>query len=96
MQLFSAQQQIQIVGTISNPQDYDQKFVYIFQVKNIDNTVESLSWIQGELSTGQSLDVSQSWTPETSGTYQIETYVWNSLNDPTALAPLMTTSIIVE
>ncbi len=58
--------------------------------------VESISWIQGELSAKQSLDVSQSWVPKKSGTYQIETFVWNSLNDPMALASVMSTSIIVE
>ena len=56
----SPDQQIQIVGSLSNLQDYDQKFVYLFQVKNPQNYVESLSWIRGQLSSGQSLDVSQS------------------------------------
>jgi len=58
--------------------------------------VESISWIQGELSPKQSLDVSQSWIPKKSGTYQIETFVWSSLNDPIALSPVMSTSIVVE
>ncbi len=93
---FSSNHQMQIVGTITNDHNFKQKFVYLFQVKNATNSVESVSWIQGELSSKQSLDVSQSWIPKKSGTYQIETFVWNSLNDPIALAPLMSTSIIVE
>ena len=76
--------------------NFTQKFVYLFQVKNITNSVESISWIQGELSPKQSLDVSQSWIPKKSGIYHIETFVWSSLNDPIALAPVMSTSIIVE
>jgi len=44
----------------------------------------------------QSLDVSQSWVPKKSGSYQIETFIWNSLNDPVALAPSMSTSIMVK
>ena len=96
LQSFSTNNQMQIVGTITNEHDFTQKFVYLFQVKNDMNSIESISWIQGELSPKQSLDVSQSWIPKKSGTYQIETFVWSSLNDPTALAPLMSDSIIVE
>ncbi len=93
---FSSNNQMQIVGTITNDQNFKQKFVYLFQVKNANNSVESISWIQGELYPKQSLDVSQSWIPEKSGTYQIETFVWNSLNNPMVLAPIMSTSIVVE
>ena len=87
---------IQLVGTIQNDHDFNQKFVYLFQVKNSDNFIESLSWIQSEISSKQILDVSQSWTPEKSGTYQIETFVWNSINDPTVLSPIMSTLITVD
>jgi len=93
---FSSNHQMQIVGTITNDHNFKQKFVYLFQVKNITNFVESISWIQGELAPKQSLDVSQSWIPTKSGTYQIETFVWNSLNNLMALAPVMSTSIVVE
>ena len=96
LQFFSTNIQMQMVGTIINEHDFTQKFVYLFQVKNSTNSVESVSWIQGELSTKQSLDVSQSWIPKKSGIYQIETFVWDSLNDPIALAPSMSTSITVE
>jgi len=93
---FSSNHQMQIVGTVTNDDNFKQKFVYLFQVKNATDFVESISWIQGELSPKQSLDVSQSWIPKKSGTYQIETFVWNSLNNPMVLAPVMSTSIVVE
>ena len=96
LDFFSEDTQLQIVGTIQNNQEYNQKFVYLFQVKNADNSVESISWIQGELSSNQSLDVSQSWTPKKFGIYHIETFVWSSLNDPTPLSDLMNATIIVE
>ncbi|MCV0366379.1 MAG: hypothetical protein K5798_03815 [Nitrosopumilus sp.] len=96
LQSFTENHQIQIVGTIVNPNEFDQKFVYLFQVKNEQNIVESISWVQGELSSAQSLDVSQSWTPKTSGNYKIETFVWNSIAEPTGLAPIMSTLITVE
>ncbi len=89
-------QQIQIVGSLSNMQEFDQNFVYLFQVKNSQNYVVSLSWIQGQLSSGQNLDVSQSWIPKDSGDYTIETFVWTSLKDPTALSNPISRSISVE
>jgi hypothetical protein len=96
LQSFSSNKQIQIVGTITNDNNFKQKFVYLFQVKNASDYVESISWIQGELTPKQSLDVSQSWIPKESGIYQIETFVWDSLDDLMPLAPITSTSIIVE
>ena len=92
----SKDQQIQIVGTISNNYEYVQNFVYFFQVKNSLNFVESVSWIQGELSDKQILDVSQSWMPKKSGIYTIETFVWNSFTHLTPLSPIMSEMIDVE
>jgi len=93
---FSSNQQVQLVGSLSNLQEFDQKFVYLFQVKNSQNSVVSLSWIQGQLSSEQNLNVSQSWIPKNSGDYVIETFVWTSLKDPTALSNPITRSISVE
>ncbi len=93
---FSKDNQIQIVGTISNNQEYVQNFVYFFQVKNSSNYVESVSWIQGKLSANQILDVSQSWIPKKSGTYTIETFVWNSFIHLIPLSPSLFEMITVE
>ena len=93
---FSTSDQIQIVGTISNQQNFKQKFVYLFQVKDESNSVVSVSWIQGEISENQKLDVSQSWIPKKTGTYTIETYTWNSLIHTAPLSPSLSTSIFVK
>ncbi len=93
---FSINDQIQIVGTISNEQNFKQKFVYLFQVKDKNNYVVSVSWIQGEISKNQNLDVSQSWIPKKTGVYTIETYTWNSLINTAPLSPSLSTSIFVK
>ena len=93
---FSTNDQIQIVGTLSNQQNFKQKFVYLFQVKDESNSVVSVSWIQGEISENQKLDVSQSWIPKKTGTYTIETYTWNSLIHTAPLSPSLSTSIFVK
>jgi hypothetical protein len=88
--------QIQIVGKIENQIDHDQEFIYFIQIKNSDFNVISLSWIQGQLSPKQILDISQSWIPEKSATYFLETYVWNSLNELTPMSPPTFTTIFVD
>ncbi|HSB83169.1 MAG TPA: hypothetical protein VLD64_01605 [Nitrosarchaeum sp.] len=93
---FSANDQIQIVGTVSNEQNFKQKFIYLFQVKDESNSVVSVSWIQSEISENQKLDVSQSWIPTTPGTYTIETYIWSSLINTIPLSPSLSQSIIVK
>ena len=93
---FSTNDKIQIVGTISNEQNFKQNFVYFFQVKDENNFVVSVSWIQGEISENQNLNVSQSWIPKTTGTYTIETYTWNSLINTSPLSPSLSTTIFVK
>ena len=88
--------QMQINGTIENQLNFDQEFIYFFQIKNSDNSVISLSWIQGKLSPNQILDVSHSWIPENSQNYILETYVWYSLNELVPLSTPQLISVIVD
>jgi len=88
--------QIQIVGMIRNNQNYDQSFVFITQIKDQDGVVVSLSWILGELTSNQSLELSQSWIPTEFGNYTIETFVWNSLQDQTSLSPNSAMSYLIQ
>lgn len=94
--IVSSNDQIQIVGKILNPQNFKQKFVYLFQVKDKDNFVVSVSWIQGEISANQNLDISQSWIPQETGNYTIETYTWNSLTNASPLSSSLSTSVFVN
>ena len=87
--------QLHIVGTISNMQNFNQDFVYLFQIKNESNIVESLSWVRGQLTSDQTFDVSQSWTPKKMGEYTVETFVWHALNDPTPLSSVSTTKVTI-
>jgi len=88
-------EQIQVVGMIRNNQNYDQPFVYITQIKD-QGAVVSLSWILGELTSNQSLELSQSWTPTEFGNYTIETFIWNSLKDQTSLSPKSAMSYFIQ
>ena len=96
LQSFSPNSQIQLIGTISNEHDFNQKFVYLFQIKNDQNIVESLSWVRGEITPNEFLDISQSWTPKKDGVYEIDTFIWNSFADRMALSPSMSTLINID
>lgn len=96
LQSFSPDIPMQIVGTITNDQSFAQEFVYLIQVRDDDSYIESISWVRGEIAPSQILDVSQSWTPKKSGTYKIETFVWESLNNPAVLSVPMSAMITVE
>jgi len=63
-----------------------QRYVYITQVKNSLDVTESFTWIRGKLTDGEITDVQQSWIPEEIGTYKIQVFVWEALNDPVPLA----------
>jgi len=89
-------EQIQVVGMIRNNQNYDQPFVYITQIKDQEGAVVSLSWILGELTSNQSLELSQSWTPTEFGNYTIETFIWNSLKDQASLSPKSAMSYFIQ
>ncbi|MCG3779410.1 MAG: hypothetical protein MT332_01980 [Candidatus Nitrosopumilus limneticus] len=87
---------MQIVGAIENQIRHDQEFIYFFQIKNSDDLVISLSWIQGKLSPNQILEISQSWIPTNSDNYILETYVWNSLNELNPLSPPVSKLINIQ
>ena len=84
------------MGEFSPVQNFKQKFVYLFQVKNQDESVVSISWVQGEIAPNQTLDISQSWIPKESGIHNIETFVWNSLIKSNPLSQSTSKSIFVE
>ena len=91
-----AYEQLQIVGEVQNYQEYEQDFVFLFQIKENDGAIVSLSWVKGKLSPTQELEVAQSWHPTKSGNYTIETFVWSSLVDPVPLSQTLKQVYFVE
>jgi len=88
--------QLQIVGAVHNNQEYEQDFVFIIQIKENDGAIVSLSWIGGQLTPNQDLEVSQSWSPTKRGNYSIETFVWSSLSDPIPLSDTLKQDYFIE
>lgn len=87
-------QQVQIAADVSNGQSKDQAFAYLVQVQDENGVTVSLAWITGSLTAGQSMSPALSWTPSTAGTYTATVFVWESVDNPTALSP--TTSVTID
>ncbi len=83
---FIANNQLQLVGNIQNVQAFEQNFVFLFQITDETGKVVSLSWVSGQLEPGQLLDISQSWNPSETGTYRVDTFVWESIESPVPLS----------
>ena len=89
-------QQVQLTADLMNGQDRDQAFAYLVQVQDANGVVVSLAWITGTLTPGQSFSPAGSWTPDMPGTYTATAFVWESLDNPTALSPPVETTITVQ
>ena len=89
-------QQFQISANITNNQEKSQNFVYLVQIKNNADFVVSLGWISGQLTPDQKLSPSLSWTPNESGEFTAEIYVWEGLINHKALSEYTTLQINVS
>lgn len=89
-------QQIQISADITNNQEKSQNFVYLVQIKNENDFVVSLGWISGQLTPNQKLNPSLSWTPNDSGEFVAEIFVWEGLVNHSALANYSEINIFVS
>jgi hypothetical protein len=67
---------------VTNNLNEEQPFVYILQVKDSEGFTVMLTWIKGTMNASADLDAGISWTPEDSGNYTVEVFVWKSLEDP--------------
>ena len=92
----SVDQQVQVTCDLANGQDREQQFAYLIQVQDGNGVTVQLAWITGSLAPGQSFSPAQSWTPEVAGAYDATAFVWESVDNPTALSPPVSTSITVN
>ena len=89
-------QQVQISADLANGQDREQAFAYLVQIQDDVGVTVSLAWLEGSLTSGQSFSPSLSWIPIDAGTYTVTAFVWESLDNPTALSPQATLTITVQ
>ena len=92
----SVDQQVQISADLANGQDREQAFAYLVQIQDANGVTVSLAWITGSLSSGQSFSPALSWIPTASGSYTATAFVWESVDNPTALSPPVSTTVTVN
>ena len=91
----SVDQQVLITADLTSGQDREQDFAYLVQIQNEDEVTVQLSWSAGTLGAGDTFSQSQSWTPSETGSYTATIFVWESVNNPTALSPQLSITIDV-
>jgi autotransporter-associated beta strand protein len=84
-------QQLSITGTFANHQEVEQDYAFIVQITDEDSSVVHVSWQQGTIESGQTADVSTTWTPMEGGSYNVQVFVWDGLG--AAPTPLSTVTI---
>jgi hypothetical protein len=89
-------QELVVERIIENKHDAKQQFIYILQVKDSAGVTIFLSWVGGEMPPNDSIKISQSWNTESSGSYILQIFVWESMENPTILAPVYTVMIHVS
>lgn len=89
----STGQTVLVRAKIKNNQNKPQDFSYIIQVQDDQSTSISLSSISGTLDSNQSLSPALSWIPPRAGEYEITIFIWEAMDNPTALSPPTTLTI---
>ena len=89
-------QQVLIVADVTNGLDTPQPFTYFVQIQDDTGAVVSLGWLSGTLSEKQMLSPALSWTPQNLGTYQATVFVWEGIDNPSALSPSISIEIDVR
>ena len=80
-------EQVQLTSNVANQQDREQRFVWIAQILDSAKKTQALSWIDGTLTPLSSFSPATSWIPKAAGEYQAVFFVWQSIDNPTALSP---------
>jgi len=88
-------QQVLIVADVTNALGTQQPFTYFVQIQDDMGAVVSLGWLSGTLSPNQVLSPALSWTPLNPGTYKATVFVWEGIDNPSALSPSISLDIDV-
>jgi len=89
-------QQVLIVADVTNALITQQPFTYFVQIQDDTGAVVSLGWLSGTLSPKQMLSPALSWTPLYPGTYRATVFVWEGIDNPSALSPSISIDIEVR
>lgn len=91
----TAGQQVVLATTVQNNNNNAQPFAAIIEVRDSNDVTVSLTFQIGTLNAGGSLNVGSSWTPDTSGTYTVRTFIVTNIATPQLLSQTSTSTVNV-
>ncbi|MDH3855836.1 MAG: hypothetical protein OES27_06915 [Nitrosopumilus sp.] len=72
---------LQVAADITNPHDFKNNFVYMVEITNErDIPVQPAKWMTGTLNPNQTLNVSLSWIPEETGTFNAAVFIGTEID----------------
>ena len=71
---------------LKNSADFDQNYIALLQASSMDGYSYHLVSHKGILSSNMSETIAFSWKPRDVGTYELEIFLWTSLENPEPLA----------
>lgn len=89
-------QQISIGSTFTNQQQTPQSYAFIVVIADQDGYVVDIIWQEGVAASGQTVDVSTSWTPQSGGDYTVKIFVWDGFENPMPLSMPTSSNIGVD
>lgn len=81
---------------VANNVDYDIEFLYIMQMKDSNNTAIGITTAQRKVAGNGLTDIELYWTPKLHDSYQIDIFLWSSLDHPAPLASRSTLGLTVK
>lgn len=79
-------QKLNFVTEISNKDQQSQSYSYIIQVRDENNSIVELRWINGKVDPSKTNTVTIPWEPILPGDYTVEIFVWDGIDSATPLA----------
>lgn len=72
-------------ATIQSSMNVAQQYAFVLNVRDADGYTVALSWISGGLEAKGAASASIAWTPDASGEYTVEMFLWDKMTNPTPL-----------
>jgi len=89
-------QQAVLSTTIKNNNAIARPFLAIIEVRDSQETTETLEWQTGTLGPNADIEIGISWTPEKSGAYQVRTFIISGFDGPEILSPVAASEVVVQ
>jgi hypothetical protein len=96
LSIISKDQHVQITADLFNNLNNEQPFAYMVQISDSNGVTVKTSRMSSSIGPYQTCTVSQLWIPDTQGTYNITIYVWESVDNPSALSPTLSITMNVK